>query len=134
MAIDLVVGVTALEWLHASSRAAAMVGTLVGATWTYFANRGYAFTDGDRQLRRSAVRFVFTTIALSAAHGQAVVLLRDRWGVPYVPAKIVADVVVLTFTQLILYRFFVFPRPAAPRPVEGQAVQRGGAQASKSSV
>lgn len=111
-----------------------MVGTLVGATWTYFANRAYAFTDGDQRLQRSALRFVLTTLALSAAHGQAVVLLRDRWGMPYVPAKIIADVVVLTFTQLVLYRFFVFPRAAASSPVEAQADQRGGAQASKSSV
>lgn len=118
VALDLTLGLGLITFFAASSRVAAMAGTGLGSVFSYFANRSFAFKDSDAKLRQSALRFALTTVALSVAHGQAVVVLRDRFGVPYVPAKVAADLIVITFTQLVLLRFVVFPRarqaPAVP--------------------
>ncbi|HET6982705.1 MAG TPA: hypothetical protein VFI53_11230, partial [Myxococcaceae bacterium] len=42
-------------------------------------------------------------------HALLVRTLHDRLGVPVVLAKLVSDVCVFTFGQLLLLRFFVFP-------------------------
>lgn len=114
-AVDLALGTTLILLLpHAvhgieKSRIAAMVGTLVGSTVSYFLNRRFAFKD-QQHVAKSAWKFVVTTLVLSVVHGQAMVWLRDHAGVPYVPAKVLADLVVFTFTQLVVLRFFVFPQ------------------------
>lgn len=113
VALDLTLGLTLLTFFGASARVAAMAGTGLGGAFTFFANRYFAFDDTDQALYASAWRYVLMTVSLSVAHGQAVVMLRDHLGVPYVPAKIAADLLVITFTQLVLLRFFVFPKAAA---------------------
>ena len=111
-AIDLALGSTLIVLFPTQSRLAAMVGTLVGSTFTFFANRRFAFKD-EQSVSSSAWKFVVTTVVLSLLHGQAMVWLRDGAGVPYVPAKVLSDLVVFTFTQLVLFRFFVF-KPKTP--------------------
>ncbi len=114
VALDLALGLALLTFGSVSSRTAAMAGTLLGGLWTFFANRTFAFDDTTARLTQSAWRFGLMTVSLSFVHGQAVVMLRDAFGVPYVPAKVAADVVVITFTQLVLLRYFVFPRGKQP--------------------
>ena len=108
--VDLSFGAVLLL-LHSPTRAAAMVGTCAGAAFTFFSNRYFAFREHNPKLASPALRFVLVAGASSVVHGQLVVMLRDWWGVPYVPAKIAADLVVFTFAQLLLLRYVVFPRP-----------------------
>ncbi len=114
--LDLVVGTTMLVALHLPTRAAAMTGTVLGAAFTFVANRRFAFSDSGTQLTlsRSLLRFAAATLFASVVHGQLVVWLRDTFGVPYVPSKIVSDVLVFTLGQLVLLRYVVFPRPKTP--------------------
>lgn len=122
VALDVSTGLTVLS-LGGPTRLAAMCGTTVGSTWTYFANRHFAFKDHQEPVARSGLKFVLVQAALNTAHGQVVVWLRDGFGVPYVAAKLMADVLVVTFPQLWLMRNVVFPKKKpsaeAERPAEG---------------
>jgi putative flippase GtrA len=127
-ALDLAVGGTLLWQLEAHpvffehvlgffgtpTRVSAMVGTLLGSTFTFFANRFFAFREHHPGVAYPALRFILVTVASSVVHGQLVVILRDRWGVPYVPSKMIADVCVFTFAQLFVLRYIVFPKPKGP--------------------
>jgi putative flippase GtrA len=114
VALDLMLGVSLITFAHTGSRVAAMAGTALGSTFSFFGNRYFAFRDSEQKLHQSAVRFVFTSVVLSLAHGHVVAVLRDSFNVPFVPAKIASDLVVITFTQLVILRFFVFRRTLAP--------------------
>lgn len=111
--IDLAIGATLLS-VGASTRAAAMTGTLVGSTITFFLNRAIAFRESKPRLVVPLLRFILFTLVASTIHGQVVVHLRDQWGISYAPAKILADLCVFTFAQLIVFRYFVFPKPKDP--------------------
>jgi putative flippase GtrA len=121
--LDLCIGGTLL-WLDAPTRAAAMTGSLSGAAFSYFANRAFAFGDGDRG-PGSLVRYVLITVVQSTIHGQFVVWF-SAWGLPYVAAKMSADVLVFSVAQLLLLRYVVFPRrkgavEARPREAPAKA-------------
>lgn len=109
--VDLSFGAVLL-WLHSPTRVAAMVGTTAGGVFTFFANRYFAFKEKNPKLASPALKFVIVAGLSTIVHGQLVVMLRDWWGVPYVPAKIGADLVVFTFGQLVLLRYVVFPKAA----------------------
>ena len=113
--IDLAVGGLIITFWPDQSRAAAMIGTLFGATFAYFANRRFAFRDQSK-VQTSAWRYVLSTAALSTVHGQVMVIFRDHFHIPYALAKVSADVLVFTFTQLIIFRFFVFAKGKQPQP------------------
>jgi putative flippase GtrA len=102
--------------LHLPTRAAAMTGTVLGAVFTFVANQRFAFKDSGSHLTlsRSMVRFAAATLFASVVHGQLVVWLRDTFGVPFVPSKIVSDVLVFTLGQLVLLRYVVFPKAKTP--------------------
>ncbi len=117
--VDLSFGAVLLM-LNSPTREAAMVGTTAGAVFTFFSNRYFAFKEHDPKLASPALRFAVVAFLSSVVHGQLVVMLRDWWGVPYVPAKIGADLVVFTFGQLILLRYVVFPRARAVAAVPGR--------------
>ncbi|MFZ5468026.1 MAG: GtrA family protein [Myxococcota bacterium] len=106
--IDIGMGVLCLGVFLTGTRLAAMTGVAVGAAFTFFANRYFAFREHNPKLASPALRFLLATGASMLLHGQLVVLLRDRLGVPFVAAKIVADMVVFTVGQLFVLRFFVF--------------------------
>lgn len=111
--IDLSIGATLL-YLGAPTRAAAMTGTLIGSTITFFLNRSIAFRANKPKLVVPLVRFILFTLIASTVHGQVVVHLRDQWGIAYAASKILADLCVFTFAQLIVFRYFVFPKPKEP--------------------
>lgn len=125
VALDVSLGLTVLA-AGGPTRLAAMCGTTVGSTWTYFANRHFAFKDHQEPVARSGLKFVLVQAVLNTAHGQVVVWLRDGFGVPYVAAKLMADVLVVTFPQLWLMRNVVFPKQKAQaqpeRPAEGRGL------------
>ena len=115
--LDLCTGGLVL-WLGGPTRAAAMAGTTVGSTFSYFANRYFAFQDHEEPVARSGLKYLLMQATLGILHGQVTVLLRDDAGIPYVAAKMMADVMVVTWPQLLLMRYFIFPK-RKQNPAEG---------------
>ena len=87
----------------------AMLGVAVGSAVAFLGNRRFAFRSSARALAPEALRFLAGTLAGMGVHAMLVRTLADRLGVPVVLAKLVSDVCVFTFGQLLLLRFFVFP-------------------------
>ncbi len=114
--LDLCTGALVL-WAGGSTRVAAMSGTTVGSTFSYFANRHFAFQDHQEPVAKSGLKFFVMQAVLGTLHGQVVVWLRDALGVPYVVAKMSADLLVVTGPQLLIMRHFIFPKKK-PVPVQ----------------
>ena len=108
-AVDVVVLLAAMRWLHASSAGGAMLGVAVGSTIAFLGNRTFAFRSSARAWLPEALRFLAGTTVGMLLHAALVRSLADRVGVPVVLAKLISDVCVFTFGQLLLLRFFVFP-------------------------
>jgi len=106
--------------LGAPNPVAAMIGVSVGATFTFFANRHFAFRDHHPELAPQVLKFVGATAGAMGIHAALVHLLADTWSVPVVLAKMMADVAVFSVGQLLLLRYVVFPkkqeRPATQPP------------------
>jgi putative flippase GtrA len=120
--VDVGVLLASMRWLHASTAEGAMLGVAVGSTVAFIGNRRYAFRSSARAWFPEALRFVAGTGVGMVVHALLVRTLADRLGVPVVLAKLVSDVCVFTFGQLLLLRFFVFP---ARRTLEAVARARG---------
>lgn len=98
--------------------AASAVGVTVGCTFTFFANRHFAFRDHSPELAPQMARFVTSTLVAMALHAWLVWLLADRVGIHVVLAKFAADLLVFTGGQLLVLRYFVFPKAPQPVPVQ----------------
>lgn len=103
----LLVCVKALSW---PNPAGAMVGVLFGSIFTFFANRHFAFRDHNPNLAPQAAKFALATAAGMLAHAQFVYVFADRLGLHVVLAKLGADLIVFTIGQILLLRYFVFPK------------------------
>lgn len=119
--LDLLVGWAMLS-MGFETRMAAMTGVSVGATFAFLANRYFAFREHDAKLASPLFRYVLTTALAMVVHGQVVVILRDRFGVPFMFSKLGADLMVFTFGQLLLLRYVVFPKPKLLPDPEPEAV------------
>lgn len=118
--IDICFG-TSLLLVGMPTRGAAMSGVVLGAAFTFLANRYFAFREHNPKLASPAFRFVVVTGLASIVHGQVVVWLRDGLGVPFVISKMLADIAIFTFGQLLLFRYIVFPkRKEAEAAPEGE--------------
>jgi putative flippase GtrA len=118
--------VHAFGWANAP---AAMVGVTVGSTFNFFANRHFAFRDHAPELAPQAARFVVATGLAMLVHAGVVHLLADRWALHVVLAKLVADVCVFTFGQLLVLRYFIFPRSSSPgAPAQAGATARAAGE------
>ena len=87
------------------------------------------------KLTKPALKFVLATSASMLIHGQLVVLLRDHAGVPFVVAKMIADIGVFSVGQLLLLRYLVFPKakpPATQVDIEVETTPELGKLASES--
>lgn len=104
--------------------AASAAGVTVGCTFTFFANRHFAFRDHAPELAPQMARFVVSTLVAMVLHAWLVWLLADRVGIHVVLAKFAADLMVFTGGQLLVLRYFVFPKAAEPAPVA--AVEHAG--------
>ena len=107
--VDVGVLVASIRWLHVPTAGAAMLGVAVGSTVAFVGNRRFAFRTSAQAWAPEALRFLAGTAAGMGVHAMLVRTLADRLGVPVVLAKLVSDVCVFTFGQLLLLRFFVFP-------------------------
>ncbi|MBX5480729.1 MAG: GtrA family protein [Myxococcaceae bacterium] len=110
----------ALGW---PSAFCAACGLTIGSTLSFTLNRKVAFTDCRLTLWTSALRYAGAIGCLMVVHASAVGILTDRSRLPILVSKLIADVTILSFGQLLLLRYIVFPRnkaaasPAvAPRP------------------
>lgn len=128
--VDVVVGLSAIS-IGLSTRVGAMAGVAVGAAFTFFANRYFAFREHDPKLAKPALKFLLATCVAMLVHGQLVVVLCRAFGVEqadpggftmapppkgdgahvlFVVAKMIADVAVFSVGQLLVLRYLVFPK------------------------
>jgi putative flippase GtrA len=107
--VDVSVLLAAMRWVHASSAEGAMLGVAVGSTVAFVGNRRFAFRSAASAWLPEALRFLAGTTAGMLVHAALVRTLADGVGVPVVLAKLVSDVCIFTFGQLLLLRYFVFP-------------------------
>lgn len=110
--VALVIGWIVLAF-GGSARVAAMLGLAVAWSFTYVANRAWAFDDSDASLGSSGLKFVVMAVATTLVHGQVVAWLTETWSVPFTIAKLLGDVLVVTIPNLIIMRFVVFPKRKA---------------------
>jgi putative flippase GtrA len=113
--LDVAVLLVCVKVIGMPNPAGAMVGVLFGSTFTFFANRHFAFRDHNPKLAPQAAKFAMATAVGMIAHAQIVYMLADRMGIPVVLAKLGADVVVFTVGQMLLLRYFVFPKKSAAK-------------------
>ena len=116
-ALDIVVGLICLHLINLPTRFSAMTGVAIGGTFTFFANRYFAFKEHNPKLAKPALKFILATGLGMVIHGQFVVLMRDHAGIPFVLAKVIADVGVFSVGQLLVLRYLVFPR-SKPEPAD----------------
>lgn len=104
---------------------AAASGLTVGTTVNFALNRRFAFGDCASGFGAAALRYAAAFGALMLVHASAVGVMADRFGVPLLLAKLLADVTLLSGGQLLLLRYVVFPRNKAPlpAPVAGRAAE-----------
>lgn len=112
--LDLGLGNLLLHVFRSPTRVAAMAGTVLGATFIFFANRYFAFKEKNPKLGSPLLKFIGVTALSSVVHGQLMVFAHDRWGINYTLAKMGCDLLVFTFGQLLLLRYVVFPKPKHP--------------------
>lgn len=117
-ALDILILLICVKGFGTANPVGAMVGVIFGSTFTFFANRHFAFRDHKPQLAPQAMKFVLTTFAAMLVHAYLVYLLADRMTVPVVVAKMIADIAVFSVGQLLVLRYIVFPKgKLAPAPV-----------------
>jgi len=112
--VDIAVMLACIHFFAFPNPLAAAAGVAVGSTLAFFGNRVFAFPDANRELAPQAWRFVGTVSVGMALHASLVHVLADRFAVPVVLAKLVADLAVFGLGQLFLLRYVVFPA-AAPK-------------------
>jgi putative flippase GtrA len=113
--IDLLFSLTLFHLLHVPARWSAMAGVAAGSVFTFFANRFLAFRDKNPALAKPVFRFTVVALVSMLIHGQLVALAVERLHVPFVFAKISADILVFSVGQTLLLRFVVFtPQPRVP--------------------
>lgn len=112
--IDIAIGTFCAVMLHFPTRACTTIGLVFGCTINFLAQRRFAFRDRDTRLAQSTVKWVIVTALQILLHGQLVTIFRDQLHVPYVPAKMLGDVLVFTVLQLLLLRYVIFPERKQP--------------------
>lgn len=112
--LDYAVALTLVTGLAVMTPLATAAGVCTGACFNFLMNRSVAFRDGTPSaMSRQALRFIGAMGTLMVIHSMAVWFLRDGMGVPFIPAKLACDVVLLGATQPFVLRYFVFPRGEA---------------------
>jgi putative flippase GtrA len=133
--VDISVLVFCVELLGLPNPVAAMVGVTFGSAFTFFANRHFAFRDHHPDLAPQVMKFVLTTAVAMVIHASLVYIFADRLRIPVVFAKIIADIIVFSVGQLLVMRYFIFPKKrtagATAAPDVGLAPRAADGQISK---
>jgi putative flippase GtrA len=140
-AFDLGLVIALVQLAHFNPAAAAPLGVTLGATVNFFINKLFAFKDSDGHTGLQLLRFLGGTMLAAGVHAGLVHLLTNKLGLFYVFSKLIADVLVFSVGNLLLLRFFVFPknratqspgtdgsgegRSLAPAPVAAQVAEKG---------
>jgi putative flippase GtrA len=106
--LDICVLLVCVRVLKLPTPVGAAVGVAIGSTLAFFLNRHFAFRAGDTPVAGQAVRYVVSTLIAMSIHASLVGILADRFDVPVVVAKLIADVLVFSIGQLLVLRFLVF--------------------------
>ncbi len=115
-AIDVAVLLFCVNVLGTSNSIGAMAGVVPGATFTFFANRHFAFRDHDAKAAPQALKFFAATSISMLLHGLLVGVLADRLRVPVVLAKFASDLLIFSVGQLFVLRYLVFPKAKSATP------------------
>jgi putative flippase GtrA len=116
--IDVAVLLLLVTVAHAPNVVGAMAGVMVGGAFTFVANRHFAFRDHTPNLAPQAMKFVLATGAAMVVHANFIYFLCDRMGLHVVVGKVIADIAVFSVGQLLVLRYFVFPKAKGlPDPV-----------------
>jgi putative flippase GtrA len=107
---DLGLVIFLVQGFHFNAVVAAPLGVFFGSAVNFTLNRLFAFRDSRGHLFFQAMRFFAGTVVAATVHAGVVYVLTDRWHVYYVISKFVADILVFTVGNLLLYRYLVFPK------------------------
>ena len=110
---DLTVLISLVRWGGLDPVPAAVCGVGVGSAVNFFVNRAFSFKDSEGRMGGQALRYVLATGAAMSVHATVIFFLSDEWGLNYVLAKLLADVLVFAVGNLAILRLVVFPRHAS---------------------
>ncbi len=119
--VDWLTVLTVLRLFHAPTPVGTVCGLIVGSTFSFLANRRFAF-HSHSAAGPQLVRFALGMAALMALHAAVVGTLVDRMHVPLLYAKMGADLCIMATGQLLMFRLFVFAPPRAPAVLPAVAV------------
>src|SRR4051794_40876023 len=97
--LDVLVLLLCVDGFRLPNPVAAMIGVTVGATFTFFANRHFAFRDHKPDLAPQALKFAIATGGSMFVHAGVVWLLADHFHLHVVIAKLAADVMIFSVGQ-----------------------------------
>lgn len=112
-ALDVVILLVCVKLFLLPNPVGAMIGVLFGSTFTFFANKYFAFRDHNPGVAPQAAKFVVATAIGMMFHAQFVYFFADRLGLPVVLAKFGADILVFTVGQMLVLRYLIFPKKKA---------------------
>jgi putative flippase GtrA len=108
-ALDIAVMVALVHFLDWDPVFATAFGVAAGGSLNFFLNKHFAFHDRDPNVGLQALRYAASmALAFVLYEGVFYTLIRE-FGVEYVAAKILADLLVFNAGALLLNRYIVFP-------------------------
>ncbi len=113
--VDICVLLVCVRLLKLPTPVGAAAGVAIGSTLAFFLNRIFAFRAHGTPVAGQAVRYILSTLVAMSIHASLVGILADRFDVPVVVAKLIADVLVFSIGQLLVLRFLVFRKAAHQR-------------------
>jgi putative flippase GtrA len=107
---DLGLVILLVQVFHFNPAAAAPIGVFFGSSVNFTLNRLFAFRDSRGHVALQAMRYFIGTVVAASVHAGVVYLLTNRLHLYYVLSKFVADILVFTGGNLLLFRYLVFPK------------------------
>jgi putative flippase GtrA len=107
---DLGLVIVLVQFFHFDAVLAAPIGVFFGSAVNFTLNRLLAFRDSRGHVVSQAIRYFAGTVVAASVHAGVMYLLTDRLHVYYVISKFVADILVFTGGNLLLFRYLVFPK------------------------
>jgi putative flippase GtrA len=107
---DLGLVILLVQLFHFNPAVAAPIGVFFGSSVNFTLNRLFAFRDSRGHVALQAMRYFAGTLVAASVHAGVVYLLTNRLHLYYVISKFVADILVFTGGNLLLFRYLVFPK------------------------
>ncbi len=113
--LDLSVVILLVQVFHINPAGAAPVGVFLGAALNFVLNRLFAFRDSHGLVVPQVLRYFGVTLLEAGVHAAVVYLLTNRLHINYIISKFIADLLVFTVGNLLLFRYLVFPKTKRTR-------------------